>query len=420
MNEGSRHVAGRQSDSIRDMTFRCRQSDSIQRPWISSKPTWKCRSFTATVVVTGYKFVVVLFCAEKWLCHKCGELIDDNSTGNPTSGAPNPAVGDTQHRDNDDDNNETPASTSGCRRPMCLSCTEDTDSVVDLDEDADAPDVKRIKIKHMKRKSMDKSAISTPRRTRFIFKCSQCAKSSKTGLALLHHIQRFHDGVEKRRGKKPRERGPFKCTQCVKQYSSRKSLALHVTIHGNNPRPYLCSLCQRAFRQKAHLVTHLRSHSSSKPYRCNECGCKFSRYANARRHLQRSKHPHIAAESIAASFSSASPLPPERASTTEPEQASTTEQERESTMEPKQTSSEPAGTSSKEQAGGTWCARSFSRRRCRRGAGSQRRFALCRSSAGRGTATKMTTFYIVEHLMLLVLLYSFYFEIPIFSVTLVA
>ena len=54
-------------------------------------------------------------------------------------------------------------------------------------------------------------------------------------------------------------------------------------------RPFKCTQCSKAFRQKGHLVYHLHTHSSSYDYKCDVCNEEFNTPARLFRH-QRSEH----------------------------------------------------------------------------------------------------------------------------------
>ncbi|ORZ41160.1 hypothetical protein BCR44DRAFT_116891 [Catenaria anguillulae PL171] len=49
-------------------------------------------------------------------------------------------------------------------------------------------------------------------------------------------------------------------------------------------KPYICSVCNRAFAQLGNLRTHERMHSGDRPYRCIIDGCQsqFSQLGNLR------------------------------------------------------------------------------------------------------------------------------------------
>ncbi|KAJ0016165.1 hypothetical protein NQD34_014455 [Periophthalmus magnuspinnatus] len=55
-----------------------------------------------------------------------------------------------------------------------------------------------------------------------------------------------------------------KCPDCDKTFSLESNLKKHVALVHANIRPYVCSFCQRGFRQYSDLSRHLKSHKKSK------------------------------------------------------------------------------------------------------------------------------------------------------------
>ncbi|KAJ3404382.1 hypothetical protein CcCBS67573_g03505 [Chytriomyces confervae] len=65
-------------------------------------------------------------------------------------------------------------------------------------------------------------------------------------------------------------------------------------------RRYQCEVCSKLFQRKHHLVSHLVSHTESKPFRCAIPGCdaSFRRTQDMRRHMRKVFHkpvdlPHV-------------------------------------------------------------------------------------------------------------------------------
>ncbi|KAL3835836.1 hypothetical protein ACJMK2_021299 [Sinanodonta woodiana] len=54
---------------------------------------------------------------------------------------------------------------------------------------------------------------------------------------------------------------------------------------GSGPRPYVCDVCDKAFKLKHHLVEHRRLHSGEKPFQCPECGKRFRHSGSYSQHM---------------------------------------------------------------------------------------------------------------------------------------
>ncbi|OXA45788.1 Zinc finger protein 84 [Folsomia candida] len=74
---------------------------------------------------------------------------------------------------------------------------------------------------------------------------------------------------------------PFRCDQCGKQFSLKSNLTRHAPIHSADPRPFKCTECDEAFTRKASLVSHKKIiHQKRKDFACPECGKKFCTKGN--------------------------------------------------------------------------------------------------------------------------------------------
>lgn len=68
--------------------------------------------------------------------------------------------------------------------------------------------------------------------------------------------------------------GPYACTKCNKSFRHKPHLVTHLCIHIGE-RPYLCSACSWVFGQSASLIDHWRVHTGERPYRCDRCRRSF-------------------------------------------------------------------------------------------------------------------------------------------------
>lgn len=83
----------------------------------------------------------------------------------------------------------------------------------------------------------------------------------------------------------------FQCLICFMDFGSESELLLHYPSHNQEPtpvewKPFECSMCDRKFNQKVHLVSHMRVHTGEKPYSCSICFRKFAHQTTLRIHFR--------------------------------------------------------------------------------------------------------------------------------------
>ena len=52
--------------------------------------------------------------------------------------------------------------------------------------------------------------------------------------------------------------------------SKRNNFRQHLKIH-TGVKPFVCDICSRSFRKKAHMEEHRRIHTGEKPFVCEIC-----------------------------------------------------------------------------------------------------------------------------------------------------
>lgn len=85
----------------------------------------------------------------------------------------------------------------------------------------------------------------------------------------------------------------FQCRSCTFTAGSLSALRYHEEFfHGGN-RPFACDFCEYRAKIRAHLVSHLKTHSVDRPYSCTRCDFTAKRPNHLKLHMV-AKHaePH--------------------------------------------------------------------------------------------------------------------------------
>lgn len=111
----------------------------------------------------------------------------------------------------------------------------------------------------------------------FPFKCTVCSKFFRTAVLLRQH-KRYHGAKI------------FKCDTCGERFAFEATLKRHERVH-TKEKPYVCSVCSKAFTQINGLRQHEFCHfGGEKAFQCITCGKKFTRKDSMVRHCRRANH----------------------------------------------------------------------------------------------------------------------------------
>ena len=77
---------------------------------------------------------------------------------------------------------------------------------------------------------------------------------------------------------------PYPCNLCPKRFKERHHLVYHLRTHSGH-RPYVCSICNKGFTQSSSLNTHKKLHL--KDMSCEFCGLVFRKISLLQNHVCR-------------------------------------------------------------------------------------------------------------------------------------
>ena len=141
------------------------------------------------------------------------------------------------------------------------------------------------------------------------FKCGQCNFKAKRQLYVNQHVLRFHGteehpcqlcsfkskwktGLKKHVRQKHTDTGRQKsiCNICGIYLSCQNDVSRHVKEVHDRSVSYQCSYCAKSFHKKANMKVHLNIHTGEKPYICTLCGRAFGGASNLYHHKKK-HHP---------------------------------------------------------------------------------------------------------------------------------
>lgn len=75
----------------------------------------------------------------------------------------------------------------------------------------------------------------------------------------------------------------YSCEMCGKKLKHLRNYKEHMLTHTNS-KPHQCVVCARFYRTTSSLAAHMRTHAEDKPYKCDQCGRSYAAFDHLRRH----------------------------------------------------------------------------------------------------------------------------------------
>lgn len=70
---------------------------------------------------------------------------------------------------------------------------------------------------------------------------------------------------------------PFKCTHCGKAFRDKEKLDQHLRVHGRDAYTFSCHICSKSFMSDSALEDHILVHTENRSYSCLLCSEAFER-----------------------------------------------------------------------------------------------------------------------------------------------
>lgn len=111
--------------------------------------------------------------------------------------------------------------------------------------------------------------------------CPLCQECFPEKSCLRHHIEGHALGDKTDDG----NNRPFICTFCDKTYKQKFDLKRHIITKHTQDRPYNCTSCKKGYFYKKQLEDHVAAaHTYERPHSCDVCGKRFATLFQIKNH----------------------------------------------------------------------------------------------------------------------------------------
>ncbi|KAG5682824.1 hypothetical protein PVAND_012148 [Polypedilum vanderplanki] len=164
----------------------------------------------------------------------------------------------------------------------CTTCNG-TGVVIVTDSNTSSTTTTTITVPSTNKTSSTRTVTTSPQKTVSHSHHQQHNQNSMSPPPLQHHHPVQHHAPPQNQSAQSQNDKPFSCNICGGKFSRYSSLWSHKKLHSGE-KNYRCELCNSSFAKAVYLKNHMRIHSGEKPYSCKICGMTFSQSPHLKNH----------------------------------------------------------------------------------------------------------------------------------------